>query len=322
MFAGKLLKVITDNTNRWQSNRIFDYKTDGALNVDHNPFAPSGTCGRGGLYFAKVEDIGLYLDYGKFMCEVTLPVDAVVYKEIFKMKADKIILGPKIEITPEVIVELIKSGMNMMCVFSMKGDLHDKCVQEFLKDKEYYRTIFDEQLKSMFTHVRPHFSQLSLMLEYVKNGLLTLTDELRDMFFRTFSVKDCVDAGIDVLYDDSILFTTYVMNGSLSEAVELAKMGANVRNRDDLAWKHFLAEYVEYTKKNPGSCILKAGFRDLEAIFAEHGLTLPRTEPAATPVRASEPVRPVQIQYFPSVVWTQPPPVPVFYYGYYPGVFY
>ncbi len=69
----------------------FQYKE--GLNVDTVPFNPTGLCTPGGLYFTEKENIFDFLEYGCFIVEVRLPVDARVYKDNNKYKADKIIIS-------------------------------------------------------------------------------------------------------------------------------------------------------------------------------------------------------------------------------------
>ena len=61
--------------------------------MDTQPFNPSSTCSKGGLYFCEEEHLPLYLfSYGSIYATVSIPEDALVYKEDTKYKANKLIL--------------------------------------------------------------------------------------------------------------------------------------------------------------------------------------------------------------------------------------
>lgn len=80
-------KVLNDSLCHYD----FTY-TDG-LNVDTLPFNPSQTCCSGGLYFCEEIYLPLYLcHYGSIYATVSIPNDALVYKEAQKYKTNKLIL--------------------------------------------------------------------------------------------------------------------------------------------------------------------------------------------------------------------------------------
>ena len=60
------------------------------VNIDTKKFNPSGSCSKGGIYFANYENICDYLDYGTNVCSVNILDDSLVYVENKKFKADKI----------------------------------------------------------------------------------------------------------------------------------------------------------------------------------------------------------------------------------------
>ena len=99
--------------NEFECHNSLQYKT--GLNIDPEPFNPSGNCTPGGIYFAR-EDILAFLDYGPWIRKVTIPEDARVYENPGrpkKWKADKIILGERRKIDVNVIKELINEGANI-----------------------------------------------------------------------------------------------------------------------------------------------------------------------------------------------------------------
>jgi len=85
-------KILTEDL----THHGFQYKE--GLNVDTIPFNPTGECSPGGLYFADTYNILLFLSYGTKIARVTFPEDAQVYREIYKSKADKIILSDIVKI--------------------------------------------------------------------------------------------------------------------------------------------------------------------------------------------------------------------------------
>ena len=83
----KFYKVLNDSL----CHNGFIYKE--GLNVDTHPFTPTGTCSAGGLYFCEEDKLINYLfDYGSFYATVSIPNDALVYKEENKFKTSRIIL--------------------------------------------------------------------------------------------------------------------------------------------------------------------------------------------------------------------------------------
>ena len=83
----KFYKVLND------SRCHYDFTYTAGLNVDTQPFNPSSTCSKGGLYFCEEEHLHLYLcSYGSICATVSIPEDALVYKEDTKYKANKLIL--------------------------------------------------------------------------------------------------------------------------------------------------------------------------------------------------------------------------------------
>ena len=52
----------------------FKYKM--GLNIDTVPFSEKEECGPGGLYYASLEHIFRFIEYGPHLVEVTIPPDA------------------------------------------------------------------------------------------------------------------------------------------------------------------------------------------------------------------------------------------------------
>jgi ankyrin repeat protein len=102
-------KILKEN----ETHRGFKYH-DG-LNIDPKPFNPNGSCKKGGIYFAR-KDILAFLNYGPWIRKVTLPADALIYKDPElpeKWKANKFILGKRERITSKVIKRLVKEGADI-----------------------------------------------------------------------------------------------------------------------------------------------------------------------------------------------------------------
>ena len=69
------------------------------LNIDIVPFTNYGDCLPGGIYFTAARYIQMWINYNDdemyYIWEVEIPEDARVYRQAYKLKADKIILSNK-----------------------------------------------------------------------------------------------------------------------------------------------------------------------------------------------------------------------------------
>ena len=100
-------------TNKEENHNGLQYH-DGLIE-DIKPFNPSGSCKSGGIYFAS-KDILVFLDYGPWIREVTLPDGEEVYENPGspkKYKSHKVILGKRKEIDLDVIKDLVKEGADI-----------------------------------------------------------------------------------------------------------------------------------------------------------------------------------------------------------------
>jgi len=68
------------------------------LNVDTSEFNPEGECSQGGLYFAYIEHIFKFINYGTKIGIVEILDDSQVYIEDDKFKTDKFILKDTINL--------------------------------------------------------------------------------------------------------------------------------------------------------------------------------------------------------------------------------
>jgi hypothetical protein len=80
----ELYKVVSKDF----THNNFIYK-DG-LNIDTVPFNPSDECSVGGLYFTELYKLAYWINWGMYICKVTVPDDSLVYIEQNKFKVDKI----------------------------------------------------------------------------------------------------------------------------------------------------------------------------------------------------------------------------------------
>jgi hypothetical protein len=89
-------KLFYKITNELECHNNFQYK-DG-LNEDIIKFNPSGKCESGGLYFAELNDIAYWIDYGVNIRRVVILDDSLVYIEEKKFKTNKFYLNKKISL--------------------------------------------------------------------------------------------------------------------------------------------------------------------------------------------------------------------------------
>jgi len=84
-------------TKKYENHKYFQY-TDG-LNILREPFAETGSCCPGGLYFTDEENIHNFYSYGEWIREIEIPEDSKLVKDtgnnIVKFRTDKIIFNKK-----------------------------------------------------------------------------------------------------------------------------------------------------------------------------------------------------------------------------------
>lgn len=94
-----LYKFTNHEETHYGAEYIDKYKYKDGINIDPNPFDISeGRWSKGSLYFASPKDITLWLDGSKYVRDVIVPNNARVCVYSNRIKADKIILGPRIKI--------------------------------------------------------------------------------------------------------------------------------------------------------------------------------------------------------------------------------
>jgi hypothetical protein len=90
-------------TNIVENHNGFRFKT--GLNIDDKKFNPNKECGPGGIYFTDIDNLPYWTCYGhrytemKYCRVVTLLPRSKVYIEDRKLKADRLILSERIEIS-------------------------------------------------------------------------------------------------------------------------------------------------------------------------------------------------------------------------------
>ena len=124
----KCYKFLNDNLN----HRGFIYAE--GLNIDTEPFNPTGICSIGGLYFCEEAECWQYCtDYGTKRALIEIPNDARVYVEQSKFKADKIFITEIkefddiddvfwIDILPKnaEVLKYIKNQTEELCILAVK----------------------------------------------------------------------------------------------------------------------------------------------------------------------------------------------------------
>ncbi len=98
-------------TNESENHNGFQF-VDG-INIDTQKFNPSGECSSGGLYFTELNKIAMWISYRgqnmKYIREVEILDDSLIYIEDNKFKADKFILHQKVLLAGTSICPPIES---------------------------------------------------------------------------------------------------------------------------------------------------------------------------------------------------------------------
>ena len=105
-------------TNWEENHHDFQY-TDG-LNILKEPFAETGSCVPGGLYFTDIDNIFGFLDYGIHLREIILPLndpDFKIVKDGNKWRANKIIFGKRYNLWEKETFEyLVSIGADVILI--------------------------------------------------------------------------------------------------------------------------------------------------------------------------------------------------------------
>jgi hypothetical protein len=159
LYPNKLFYKIT---NELECHNNFQYK-DG-LNEDIIKFYPCGKCMPGGLYFAELNDIAHWLDFGVNIRRVIILDDSLVYIEENKFKTNKFYLNKKIS-----LVDFEYWHDYEFCKLAIEKNPH---ILQYIKNQtdELCRMAIE---KNQYT------------LQYIKNQ----TDELCKFAIKIFCIK-------------------------------------------------------------------------------------------------------------------------------------
>lgn len=210
-------------TNETETHHDLTYR-DG-LNIDSVPFSTFWDLQPKGIYFSR-EDIFAFLNgigwTGKYIRRVTLPDDARVYENPgFPKcwKADRIILGPRRELTVEVFRELLEEGANVHAGddFALRwaagnGDI--KTAKLLLENG-----------------ANVHVGYESVLISAVENDDIDV-------------VKLSLEYGADIHAQEEYALHRTITNGSVAMARFLLEHGANLQMDSDhlLQWAALLSE--------------------------------------------------------------------------------
>ena len=114
--------------NKKQNHKGFQYKQ--GLNVDIEPFNPSGTCLPGGLYFANIKNFLDFYSFGESMWRILIPKDAKIYVEENKYKGDKFILEKQCYIEDFSFLNIFSIWLKIRYFFSFcKNQTLEICME-------------------------------------------------------------------------------------------------------------------------------------------------------------------------------------------------
>lgn len=213
--------------NEEEIHYSMQYRT--GLNVDIQPFNPSGDCKPGGVYFSR-EDILAFIDFGPWIREVKLPKDGQIYENPGtpkKWKADKVILGRKYKITPKLIEKLIKEGANIhvnddLALQWASGNGHLEIVRLLIENGANIHAKNDYALR--WASEKGHLEIVQLLLEnganvHANNNLaLQLASENGHLEI----VKLLLENGANIHVDDDYALQLASENGH-TRVIELLK---------------------------------------------------------------------------------------------------
>ncbi len=234
-------------TNYTENHNGFQYR-DG-LNIDTNPFGQDDFCSNG-LYFYDLQYLWRYRNKGVNIRKITLPEDAVYLEEEFydmkKYKANKIILGDKIEIGSDKFIKLVKDTntennkwvSNYMCKYNDEESLNF-CL------KYNYLDSFDdleEEGEYNIYHYKPAFKMALIKKEFLnkKNyeGLFNLLNKNEPINVHNLITKmnlalqhdqfNVCNISIDELIQTSfktrdVIFINYLRDYYIPKTLELNK---------------------------------------------------------------------------------------------------
>jgi hypothetical protein len=201
------LKTFYKITNYTENHNGFQYR-DG-LNIDTQPFGQDDFCANG-LYFYDLQYLWRYRNMGVNVRKITLPHDAVYLEEenydMKKYKANKVILGEKIEIGSDKFIKLVKDTnlennkwvSNYMCKYNDDESLNFCLKYNYL---DSFDDIEDED--EYMEYCKPAFKMAFIKKEFLnkKNyeGLYNLLNNNEQVNVKSLIKKMNLDFEVDLL---------------------------------------------------------------------------------------------------------------------------
>jgi len=222
---------------------------------DPLPFAEYGSCVKGGIYFAPVTSILVFVNYGPWIREVTVPEDAQMVKDPGdgpeKYRASSVVLGEREEWSdPVVLQRLIAEGADVyiqgsFALYYAAESGHTETVQVLLEHG---------------ANVHFHADALCRAAEHGHTDTVkVLLDAGADIHVRgdaslrwaaggghTETVQVLIEHGADIRAQDDEALRASAMNGYTATVRALLEAGADVHVWDNYALWH--AEKNEHTE--------------------------------------------------------------------------
>lgn len=235
----------------------FQYKE--GLNEDTIPFNPIPKCGKGGLFFADINNILVFMDFGTKIANVSLPEGENVVKVtncgIEKYKAHRIILSNIRDLyCIDTINDLIAHGLNlkkdgdeMLIHAAINGRL------DIIKHLEKLGASIENVAFDMLSHAAEHNYNniIFYVIEHIKKNDNNEVTEIAAIWaiengFLNI-LKLLVESGVKV---DRSLLLCAVENGQLEIIKYLVKLGLPIKRSDTsllrLAVRYGYIDVVKY----------------------------------------------------------------------------
>lgn len=177
-------------------SRGFEYKL--GLNIDTNPFNPSGCCSGGGLYFCELENLHQFEKHGNYLTPIIVPHDIPMYKETHtdsckhtantyeKLKAPCIYVLPRVRIDNPVVNKFIcqASPLNtrfISCMLHSSDNIADlKEFTSYSNDKYFwYKQSRNAHIKiSIDEYLKSQVKSLPILKNILKNCIGILDKQI------------------------------------------------------------------------------------------------------------------------------------------------
>jgi len=248
-----LIKFFTEN----DISRNFLYKT--GLNKDFNIFTPHGSCKKGGLYFTQLKYFNEFMDFGPKIAFVTIPDDARVYCEDNKWKANKIIIGERMNYTDffkslcdkSNLLPDLKNNFRHFLKKEMENYLETQCCECLFEDVK-------SDPKTPANCVDSYEEECSNK----KNILKKIIKQYDETFGISHLVNKYVEKNIKIIHKlikKKIYLLKYIPNNILSHA-DINKLIKDLVKENGSFLKYVPVEIVDYeicldAVKNDGSAL-------------------------------------------------------------------